>query len=355
MSRYIDPSSLALAVLAIIQPHSSMRPISQADLLAHTRTMAPPADIHDAVEQLLDALLISHMSHTRGGVTQNFYWPTGLKPINAPSIEAIRMASEPKNSLLNRLIVLHGPIVGTALAWKARDQGANIPAKNVPGLLETLIRKQTVIVRKKDGANWYMTPSQADEWDTSAASSAGLQDAGEDADDIGDEAGAHVMSAPPASTEQCGAEIRVNETATENAELEELKARVHDLLNDVAAANLIFAQMQDTLRVDRPEDIPGALDEMMHTLTTRVMQPAQPLGRLALIVYSDTEADLQFLEPYVTENDASQIALNQVNAGSSERCAVIRVLGEARRPEATWEALVAPAISTLRGENQEAA
>lgn len=334
MSRYTDPSPLALAVLAIIQPHSSQRPISHSDILAAAHTLAPPDEVHDAIEELIDAKLISSMNHTRMGITRYVYWPTGLKPITAPSMEEIHMSAEPKNSQLARLILLHGPITGPALAEKARNEGMNCPAKNVPGLLESRIRHGDIIARKSNGVTLYMTPTQAacDEME------AGVFEAGgQGGGDIyaGDEAGAHVMSAPPASTKQSGAEIPVNETATENAELAELKARVHDLLNDVAAANLIFAQIQETLRVDRPEDIPGALDEIMRAASEMAIKQTGPLG----LLLTDSEDLTDYVRLNTTEYlKAKDAAMERVDQGDAANVYVIQFLGKASRQVAWKEA-----------------
>ena len=381
MSRYTDLSPLALAVYEHIKPRSSMRPISMGDVLRLDVLQpgaAQSADIPNAVQALLDARLITSMRHTVGDTTHTVFWPTGLKPITAPSLEEIRMASESKNSQLARLILKHGPISGTDLAAKAHEAGMNCPTKNIQGILAGHLTRGEIILKKRDGLNWYMTTNQAEN----------------------DGAG-HVMSAPVAQhtgAKQSEAEIPVNETAIESAELAEARRtiqslhdsidgmlsdwtdicqaldvstheealqaiqlaetqlaqrnrEIHTLKNDVAGANLVLSQLASKLNVEKFEDVPGAFDELTQALCTRAMQPEPAPGRLALITYCDNDADLQFLEPYVTEEDASQVALNQVNGGTNERCTLIRVLGEARRPRATWQ----PLAATLHGEHQEAA
>jgi len=304
MNRYADITSLARSVLALIQPHSSLRPISLGELLrAHPDDSA---DIPNALQNLIDARLITSMRHTVGDTTQTVFWPTGLKPITAhPATEAIKIMSEPKNSMLNRLILLHGPIAGTALAEKAREQGANIPAKNVPGLLETLIRKGEVIARKRDGATWYMTPMMADTEDA-----------------------AHVMSAPVSATASTAPEEGVT---CAHDEIAELKTRIHDLLNDAAGANMLLQHLAKKLSVEKFEDIPGAFDELTQALAARAMQPEPAAGRLALLLIDSADlTELEELDQHDAPN-AQQLAVRTIEQGHAARAVVIRILGEARR------------------------
>ena len=370
-----------------------MRPISQSEIGAKARTLAPPNEIHDALDELNDARLITHMRHTVGDVTQNVYWPTGLQPLNAPSLEQIRMASEPKNSQLAGLIVLHGPISGSDLAAKAQDKGLNCPTKNVQGILGGHLTRGEIIMKKRAGLNWYMTPNQAAEWDAKTE--------GQAADiDPPNQTAAHVMSAPPASAKQSGDEIPVNESGermppvdrvllekanqalTQNleqalaynrisndllADLEQamgvehrdelleaataMKAEIHGLRNDVCAANLIFSQMQETLRVERPEDLPGAFDELIQAMaTTRAIQAQPENGRLAMAQFDATGGimDIEYFEPYVDVSGAQQVALDMVNEGDAARVLVIRVIGQTQRPPAQFVPILVPPVQTLR-------
>ena len=190
MSRYTDLSLLALTLFAAIGKHSSQRPISLGDVLR--RGGDKHADAGNAIQSLLDARLIATMTHIVNGKANVVYWPTGLKPIKAQTLEQISMASEPKNAHLARLVLLHGPIAGPALAEKAREGGANIPAKNVAGLLETRLKHGDIIARKIGGVTMYMTPNQAAGLDGDGAASGGERDK---------QIGAHVMSAPEAPAE----------------------------------------------------------------------------------------------------------------------------------------------------------
>ena len=377
MSRYAELSPVAYAVLKIIQPHSNMRPISQGEIGAKTRTLAPPNEIHDALDELNDARLITHMRHTIGDVTQNVYWPTGLQPLIAPSLEQIRMASEPKNSQLAGLIVLHGPISGSDLAAKAQDKGLNCPTKNVQGILGGHLTRGEIIMKKRDGLNWYMTPNQAEEWEGKNEGTGA---------DVDTEAAAHVMSAPPASAKQSGDEIPVNESGkgmppvdrvllekanralTQNleqalaynrisndllADLEDalgvehrdelldaaatMKAEIHGLRNDVCAANLIFSQLAETLKVEHPEQIPDALDELAHALATRAMLagPADR-GELMLVLIDSSEL-VEFEElDQIDAAHAQQRAIQTIEQGHAARALVVRVMGEAKR-QVEWK------------------
>jgi len=328
MTHYASPSLTASAVLALIQPYSSLRPISQGDILAQGRHIAPFDEIHEALEQLIDARLITQMRHTRNGVMQNVYWPTDLKPITAPTLEEIRMASEPKNSHLARLILKHGPISGADLAAKAQSAGLNCPTKNVQGILGGHITRGEIILKKRDGANWYMTATQAEEW-----CAATVQDAEP----------AHVMSGP----KQSNAEIPVNETAPHDDQTATIRAlqvdlahrdrTIHDLKNDVAGANLVLHQLADKLQVNAFEQIPAAIDEIMHATTTRVLH-ADPLpGKQALVLIDS--AELIEIEELAVDDDAQNMALASIELGHAARVLVVRIMGEAKR-QAEWKAAV---------------
>jgi hypothetical protein len=343
MSRYADLTPTAHAVLALIRPHSSMRPISQGDIGALARTIAPPDEIHDALEQLIDARLITSMRHTVGDVTQNVYWPTALKPITAPTLEQIRMASESKNSQLAALIVKHGPLSGTDLAAKAQDKGLNCPTKNVQGILGGHLTRGEIIVKKRDGANWYMTPNQAAEWNGKPEGPA--------ADiDPPNQVAAHVMSAPPpASAKQSWYENPVSETAPHDdktaiiralqVELAHRDRIIHDLRNDVCAANLIFSQLAETLKVERPEQIPDAIDELCaraNTLAALVGTESPRSGPVALLLIDSADLiTIEELDQYDAPN-AQQIAIRHIEYGNAARAVVVQVVGEAKR-QVEWK------------------
>jgi hypothetical protein len=305
MSRYTDIDPVATAVYRHIQPHSSLRPIAMTAVVAACRLLAPPDEIHDALEALIDARLITHMRHTSDGVTQNVYWPTGLKPINAPTLEEIHMSAEPKNSQLARLILLHGPITGPDLAEKARETGMNCPAKNIQGYLAGHVGRGDILARKLNGVTLYMTPAQA----------------GGEAVDESEEAAAHVMSTPMAKAEETEAPV----------EIDALKSQIHDLLNDAVAAKLIFSQIGAALKVDQPEQMPEALDELIHALSYRAMQPPPETGRLALLLIDSADlTEIEELSDGEAEN-AQALAVRYVDQGHAARAVVVRIMGEAKR------------------------
>lgn len=257
-------------------------------------------ELQTALAALLDQRLLATCRITRDGITQDVYWPTGLKRFIPPTIEEIRMSTEPKNSQLERLIVLHGPINGPALAEKARETGMNCPAKNIHGLLASRVTSGEIIALKTNGVTVYMTPSQAEDKKTE------------------EEASAHVMSTP-INTKQTDAEIAA------------LKSQIHGLLNDVAAANLIFSQLADTLKVEKPEQIPAAIDELTQALATRGLQPAPVNGKLALLLIDSAELiEIDELDQYDAAN-AQQLAVRNIELGHAARAIVVRILGEAKR------------------------
>jgi hypothetical protein len=366
-------------IMQCLHKSTSQAPMAYStleDAVFDVRPQTTTDEFATALEKLCDAAHVRAIRGQRSGSWQNLYWPlVAAAPIDQSEEKPVM--SEPKNSLLNRLILMHGPIAGAALAEKARATGANIPAKNVPGLLETLVRKGEVIVKKHDGASHYMTANQAADWDENLRIGAQMEA----------DSAAHVMSAPT-STKQSGGEIPVSESdeampeadpallasanrmlsqTVENlesdirkqrtllesnrSEIAELKTRNHDLLNDVAAANLIFAQMQETLRVERPEDLPGAFDELIQAMaTTRVVQPAPENGALAMAEVDATGGFMepQYFEPYVDVSGAQQVALNMVNDGHSDRVMIIRVIGETHRPPAVFAPMQVQPVQTLR-------
>jgi hypothetical protein len=164
MSRFDAPTPLQLHLLDLLKQSkaSSYAPVSHAAILKQARHRAAPDEIHDALEGLVDRALISTMRHTKDGVTQSVYWPTGLKPITPPTEQERHAMAESKTSRLLRLIMLHGPINGADLAEKANAEGGKIEAKNIQGLLAGHINKGDVVTRKDGRFTLYMASSQAD-------------------------------------------------------------------------------------------------------------------------------------------------------------------------------------------------
>jgi hypothetical protein len=356
--------------------------IALMDAVFEARPQTTTDEFESALEKLCDAVQVRAIRGHRGGYWQNLYWPVAAPETPIHQLEEVAM-SEPKNSLLNRLILLHGPIAGPALAEKARATGANIPAKNVPGLLETLVRKGEVIVRKHQFASHYMTPNQAADWDENVSAAGGERD---------NQAGAHVMSAAP-ETKQSDAENPVNETrpdqddeampepdaalmasanrmlheklGTLEQNLEKQSALLADKAERIVALEKqlnraqaehadvldVCFQLCNSLKVSQYTELPGALFELERALSNRILQGNQS-GRLALLNISDDgeqiDADLNYLEPYVDEAAAIRTAKQIADIGSTQRCIVMRVLGQAERSRAIWTPMVAPEVQTLR-------
>ena len=364
MSRFDFLNLAAQAVYARIRPHSSLRPIRHAAIVSALSAFEL-AEIHTALQQLTDARLITSMRHTIDGKTQDVYWPTGLKPITAPSLEEISMASEPKNSQLARMILQHGPISGADLAAKATAAGLNCPTKNIQGILAGHLARNEIVMKKRDGLNWYMTPNQADEWDENVAAAGGDRD---------NQSGAHVMSAPPVSAKQSEAETTENETdeampepdaallamangafmdKIETLEQNATKMRtllatktetivlhektIHELRNDVSAANLIFQQLCTELNLENPEEIPAAIDELMRAVCNSDNRIAQQPGRLALLLIDSAElTELEELDANCDPRIAQAAAMARIDQGHAARAVVVRIIGEAVR-QAEWK------------------
>jgi hypothetical protein len=299
LTRFDTLDAIAAQVMRSINKHSRERPISQAEILAACVSVGDPAAVHDAVERLYQASYIGSMRHTKNEVTQWVYWPTGLKPVAAPKKGNTNMASEPKNSILAKLILLHGPIPSAELSQKAEEKGINCPTKNIQVLLGGQIGRNEIIMRKKDGAVWYMTPNQADEWDENERA------AGEDRD------GAHVMSTPPAESE---------------LQARMLARKVADLEADIAKQRTLLAAKTELI-VDLEERLQDA---------QRGPARDEP-GRLALLLIDSAELmELEELDSVTDVRIAQAAAMARIDQGHAARAVVVALLGEARR-QVAWK------------------
>lgn len=168
MSRYITLNIDQSRVLDLIASASVQRPISQSAVTAALYQSMPQEIVFDALEALADARLISHMRHTVNGVSQDVYWPTGLRQITAPTIEEIRMSAKPnisKSSRIARFIMIYGPIKSGDLGAMAREEGIDLPTKNLHGLMASHLKRGEIIVKRHNGGMWYMTAAQAEAWE----------------------------------------------------------------------------------------------------------------------------------------------------------------------------------------------
>jgi hypothetical protein len=335
------------------------------------RSVSSSSGSADALEALCDSGDIKIFRAQRGGQWLNLYWPTDQKTGEH------EMAKQTGATTLMKCILQHGPITGAELAKQT-----GILPRNVENVL--LRAKADYHTRTKflpevgRPVKHYLTGYQAEEWD------AKLQD-------MAHESG-HVMSTPPAvsSAKQSEAEIPESESAEAMPEpdlallasanrmlserldgvahvlrgcglpaLENIdgsgdlqmhaaalagayymaRCEIHDLKNDVCAANLIFSQLAETLKVEKPEQIPDALDELTHALATRAMvnSPADR-GELILVLIDSSElVEFEELDQSDTAH-AQQRAIQTIEQGHAARALVVRFIGEARRHVAWMDA-----------------
>lgn len=254
-----------------------------------------------ALDGLCDAGLVTQLRVNRGGMWVNVY-----QPVNAGSINEDQSMSEQKNTLLHRLIVLHGPIAGGALAEKARATGSNIPAKNVPGLLETLVRKGDVIVRKYESASWYMTPNQAVEWDEDRAAAGGDREA-------------HVMSAPEAD------ETRTTDNAENVSDNLILAKKLQHREQDIEKMRALLASKSETI-------------VQMEDQIEAMKQNAGIGGKLALLLIDSADlTEIEELDANCDPRIAQAAAMARIDHGHAARAVVVRIIGEAVR-QVQWKA-----------------
>jgi hypothetical protein len=312
--------SMQSIVLAALAKATSILPQAFSGVVDAVIELQPDAtndEIADALEKLADSSRIKVSRGQRGGIWQNLYWPNGRNQPEKPMS---------KSETLLRAIVKHGPIVASALA-----EETGIAAKGIDAILASPNTRNVVVTRlgfcaeKGRDLKHYMTTTQADEWDENVAAAGGDRD----------NPAAHVMSAPrivaKQSEDEIPANVSVGENIADNAEVTALKIQIHGLLNDVAAANLIFSQIADMLNVTRPEHIPAALDDLTQALSTRAMQPDPELGRLALLLIDSADlTEIEELDTYDSAN-ARQLAERSVEQGNASRAVVVRILGEAQR------------------------
>lgn len=197
-------TTLSELILKIVSKASAMQTMSEKDIFLAARKATPefdPKALKAALETLTNSRVLATCRITRDDITQDTYWPTGLR--NPVLIGAPMSNSNTSASKLLRAIVLHGPITGADLAMKS-----GIPAKSIDSLLESATTRDAVTSRRGFCAEkgrelkHYMTTTQAAEWDARDVA------ADRDAHYAG-----HVMSAPDvaASAKQSDGEIPVNE------------------------------------------------------------------------------------------------------------------------------------------------
>lgn len=301
-----------LAIVAQATPQAPMPHSAIIQALLRQRPETTPDEPHDALEAMTTQRLLSTARITRGGVTHDVYWPTGLTKPALSGIkpkEPIAVPTQPDTlaQKLIKTIVAHGPLLAEELADRC---GA--AKNNIGGLLQHAIKTGSITTRKAYVAErgremtHYMTATQAAEWDARDGAAEQIE-----IHAVPDTTGGHVMSHPDLET------------------LRDLNSEIHALRNDVAARDLILNNLAGSLKVQHIADIPAALDDLIHALTTRAMTSQSPAGKPALLLIDS--ADLTEVEMLGADDDAQAMAMNSIELGHAARVLVVRIVGEATR------------------------
>lgn len=340
--------TLTERILAIVAQATPQAPMRDSDIYAavcKTRRVET-GEMVKALEAMTTQRLLSTARITRGGVTQDVYWPTGLKtpalmgikpkePITVPKPAPAPAEIKPdtKAQQLIKAIVAGGPISGPDLAEvtgiKQADHNVVLasPLKN-----GTIAMRRLFLSEHGREIKHYMTAHQAAEWDANQAPQSAPKP----------DTGGHVMSHPDAEpARKDGDDILINIIANIRAAIgdtgqimlgelaQAIKTRIHDLKNDVAARDLILNNLAGTLKVQHIADIPAALDDLTHALATRVMTAQAPAGKPALLLIDS--ADLTEVEMLGDDDDAQAMAMSSIELGHAARVMVVRIVGVATR------------------------
>lgn len=288
-------------LLDLLEKSTSQAPMtvpSMTQRLLGKRPETTPDEIHDVLEQLLDQHLLTTCRITKAGITQDVYWRTGLR--RAPRVlppPTCQPAPKPKEQTMKetagdrlvKLIAQHGPLIGADLADKS-----GLPAKSLDAYLRTQLADGRVETRmgycqeRGRELKHYMTPDQARKWDAD-----GLEQFDR-------------MTAEPDSAayerDSLLKLVGADDVIQAGEAISTLRRKIHDQGNDLAAANLVLSQMAARLQVDAFERIPGALDELLHALSTRAMGAEKPAGKPALLLIDSAElTEVEMLSDWATD------------------------------------------------------
>lgn len=316
MSRYtpVDDLMLAIHEQVIAARATRDRPLTRGQINAIRKECG--AIVGQAIDRLVDGGLLATMRLTRDSTTHDVYWPTGLKPIIPPTDEERRMSTESKTDRLVRLITTHGGRINAVdLSAKAKAEGYDIPAKNVQGLLTSRVNRGDIELIRDGRTTYYDTPRKK------TAASLG---ASEDDDAM-----------PPAE-----AELPESHRAAFEKRITGLEANINGIERERAALDDVVNALCGALGVNTAI---RALDE----ITRLKSLDDRPTGRLAMLLHSGDDADLDYFAPFISETDAVTLSMRQVDTGHAERVTLIRVLGEATRRATVWTPMVTPPIATL--------
>jgi predicted ArsR family transcriptional regulator len=319
-------------------------PATQAAAYAAGRKLL--ANGHE-IAAALAALVVDGALTTRidtvANVTEIKYWTT------TPSTQQQEptMAAFPDKII--KALTQHGPLSRAALAEKS---GANA------GRMETLCKKLTadgqittrVGYDPETGRNakHWMTPAQAVEWDARSTESAAAESVAPAASPANPETPepdhllrkiaeleaeiAHLTSASKADKAELSTAL-----ANEKAECDRATGMEVDLAEICCALHVTNASDALARIAEWKLPIPPVTPELVST---------PDRGRLAMLLRDGDEADLVYLEPYVTEDEAQTHAINAVNTGAAESAYLIRALYVARR-QIHHGPIEAPEIATL--------
>ena len=214
--------------------------------------------------------------------------------------------SKPQNgaTTLMKNILMHGPITGTKLAGKTGILARNIGTILARGKAEFEVR-YGYDPEAGQQVKHYCTRLQAEQWDEDSAAAQSAENVAAD------------------GSEDAAPDLP--------AQIAAMKTREHELLNDIAAANLIFEQIAQKLQVKKAEQIPEALDGLITAVPLAMESINSGAGRIALVLWYDQDVQIEYVHQLSSQTEAADIALDRVKTGGADHCMLIRVLGEARK------------------------
>lgn len=343
--------TLTEIILGLMDHATPQAPMRHAELVTHITRARPevtPDEISDHLETLIDGRQVSTCRITRGLVSQNVYWPTGLK---SPALAGIKpkepiavphqdKPNETLSSKLIKVIVAHGPLLADDLA-----ENSGVSKNNIGGNIQHAIKtgsittRQAYVPERGRELTYYMTTTQAQEWDARNGPAEQIEIKPANAAPSG-----HVMSHPAAELPDGAQTLAMAElenlleclgaesVAEARLMLADRSNHLHNLRNDLAAHKMILANLAATLNVENPEDVPAALDELLHALNTRAAAADKPAGNMALVLIDS--AELTEIEPLPRDmnlREMRQEAQNAIEQGHAARAILVNLLGEAVR------------------------
>lgn len=330
-SEILHPLILSLLAMSTSQDPMPLETLKQT---IAERGVGVPEELRQpsAILEALDALeaesLVTSCAVTTDGATRLVYWPIGAAPRPSPTLtprkDASPMASTSDKFL--RAIQAQGPIIRADL-FAAVD----LPnTTNIEGHLKGPIARGEIVTRQGYVAErgrtlvHFMTREQAVIWD--------VQHKDGDPHPIMQTAGQgmaqHETTIKDLQDELMAARQQI--VAAHDKQIADAK-KLHDQGNDLAAANLVLNNLAAKLQVQRHEDIPQALDELLDALCTRAAVASKPSPHAVLLIDSADLIDFELLPNGGPIEDARAAAERAVNEGHAARAVLIHVLGEARR------------------------